>query len=100
MTTTAFDTDRLEALRANFSGPLLLPGDAGYDEARKVHNGQIDRRPALIAQPRSATDIAAAVRAATDAGLELSVRGGGHNVAGRAVIDGAVTVDLSLMKDV
>jgi FAD/FMN-containing dehydrogenase len=100
MTTTAFDTARLEALRAEFSGELLGPGDAGYDEARSVHNGLIDRRPALIARCRSAADIAAAVRAATDAGVEISVRGGGHNVAGRAVADGALMIDLSPMKDV
>ena len=68
MTTTAFDTERLEALRATFSGELLGPGDAEYDEARRVHNGLIDRRPALIARCRSAADIAAAIRAATDAG--------------------------------
>jgi FAD/FMN-containing dehydrogenase len=100
MTTTAFDADRLEALSASFSGELLTPGDEGYDEARRVHNGLIDRRPALIARCRSAADIAAALGAATDAGLEVSVRGGGHNVAGRAVIDGAVMIDLSPMKDV
>jgi FAD/FMN-containing dehydrogenase len=100
MTTTAFDTQRLEALRAKFSGELLGPGDAGYDEARQIHNGLIDRRPAVIARCRSAADIAAAVAAATDAGVELSVRGGGHNVAGRAVIDDAVMIDLSLMNDV
>ena len=100
MTTTAFDAARLEALRATFSGQLLGPGDAEYEEVRRVHNGLIDRRPALIARCRSASDVAAAVRAATDAGIDVSVRGGGHNVAGRAVIDGALMIDLSLMKDV
>jgi FAD/FMN-containing dehydrogenase len=100
MTTTAFDADRVEALRASFSGELLTPNDEGYHEARRVHNGLIDRRPALIARCRSAGDIAAALRAATEAGLDVSVRGGGHNVAGRAVIDGAVMIDLSPMKDV
>jgi FAD/FMN-containing dehydrogenase len=100
MTTTAFDTERLEALKARFSGTLLAPGDAGYEEARRVHNGLIDRRPALIAQCRSAADISAAIGAAADAGLAISVRGGGHNVAGKAVHDDAVMIDLSLMKDV
>ena len=100
MTTTAFDAGRLEALRATFSGELLGPGDAQYDEARRVHNGLIDRRPAVIARCRTAADIAAAIRAATDAGIDVSVRGGGHNVAGRAVLDGALMIDLSLMKDV
>jgi FAD/FMN-containing dehydrogenase len=100
MTTTAFDTERLEALRGSFGGALLLPGDDGYDQARAVHNGLIDRRPALIAQARSAADIAAAIGAANEAGLDVSVRGGGHNVAGKAVQDGAVMIDLSQLKDV
>src|SRR2546428_282796 len=62
-----------------FSGDLLRPGDAGYDESRRVHNGLIDKRPALIARCRSSADIAAAVAFARDRGLELSVRGGGGN---------------------
>src|SRR5262245_63965 len=98
MTTTGFGTERLEALRTAFSGTLLAPGDAGYEEARRVHNGLIDRRPALIAQCRSAADIAAAIAAAADEGLAISVRGGGHNVAGKAVQDDAVMIDLSQMK--
>jgi FAD/FMN-containing dehydrogenase len=100
MTTTGFGTERLEALRARFSGTLLGPGDAGYEEARRVHNGLIDRRPALIAQCRDAGDISTAIGAAADAGLPVTVRGGGHNVAGKAVQDGAVMIDLSQMKDV
>jgi FAD/FMN-containing dehydrogenase len=100
MTTTAFDTQRLEALRARFSGRLLAPGDEGYEEARRVHNGMIDRRPALIAQCRNAADVASAIGAAAEQSLEISVRGGGHNVAGHAVQDDAVMIDLSLMKDV
>jgi FAD/FMN-containing dehydrogenase len=100
MATVEFDADRLETLKAQFSGPLLTAQDDGYDDVRRVHNGLIDRRPALIARARSAADIAAAIRVAEDEGLELSVRGGGHNVAGRAVTDGAVMVDLSLMRDV
>ena len=100
LTTTTFDTTQLDRLKAAFTGELLAPGDEGYDEARRVHNGLIDRRPALIARCRSAADIAAAIRAANDAVVEISVRGGGHNVAGRAVADGALMIDLSLMKDV
>ena len=96
----AIDSERLAALRGSFSGELLQDGDAGYDEARRVHNGLIDRRPALIARGRTAGDVAAAIRFARDAGLDISVKGGGHNVAGRAVADDAVMIDLSLMKDV
>src|SRR4051812_39653765 len=88
MTITAFDSERLEALRATFSGELLGAGDGAYEEVRSVHNALIDRRPVLIARCRSAADIAASIRAAADAGVEISVRGGGHNVAGRAVLDG------------
>ncbi len=101
MTTAAqYDPERLETLRTRFAGPLLCSVDEGYDEARKVHNGLIDRHPALIARCHNAADIAAAVRLAAEEGLDISVRGGGHNVAGRAVIDGALTIDLSLMKEV
>ena len=100
MTSTAGSSESLEQLRGAFSGSVIEPGEAGYDEARRVHNGLIDRRPALIARCQSTADIADAVRFARDEGLDVSVRGGGHNVAGRAVIDGAVMLDLSLMKGI
>src|SRR6476659_7446075 len=96
--TTTFDTAQLEALANDVSGSVLLPGDDGYDDARRVHNGMIDRRPALIVRCRSAADVAATVRFARAAGAEISVRGGGHNVGGLAVADGAVMVDLAEMK--
>jgi len=97
-TTAGLEAERLESLRATFSGSVLLPGDDGYEEARRVHNGLIDRRPALIARCIGTADVADAIRFARDNGLELTVRGGGHNVAGRAVADGAVMIDLSPMK--
>jgi FAD/FMN-containing dehydrogenase len=87
-------------LRSQFTGPLLRAGDPGYDQARRVWNGMFDRRPALIARCRCTADAAAAVRYATAAGLPVTVRGGGHNVAGTAVADGAVLIDLSLMRRV
>jgi len=96
--TTTFDTAQLEALANEVSGTVLGPGDDGYDEARRVHNGMIDRRPALIVRCRSAADAAAAVRFARAAGSEISIRGGGHNVGGLAVADGAVMIDLAEMK--
>jgi FAD/FMN-containing dehydrogenase len=83
-----------------FTGQLLQPADAGYDEARSVHNGIIDKRPALIARCRNTADVVDAVNLARDAGLEVAVKGGGHNVAGRAAIDGGLLIDLSLMKGI
>ena len=85
---------------ASFTGELLRPSDAAYEERRRVHNGAIDRRPAMIARCRGVADVVDAIRLARATGLEVSVRGGGHNVAGRAVIDGALMIDLSLMKGI
>ena len=96
--TTTFDTAQLETLTGSLSGSVLLPGDDGYDDVRRVHNGMIDRRPSLIVRCRSAADVAAAVRFARAAGTEISIRGGGHNVGGLAVADGAVMIDLAEMK--
>jgi FAD/FMN-containing dehydrogenase len=81
-----------------FLGRLLKPGDVGYEEARRVHNGLIDKRPALIARCRGAADVADAVRLGRTLGLEIAVRGGGHNPAGRAVTDGGLMIDLSGMR--
>ena len=79
---------------------VLEPGDAGYDEARRIHNGLIDKRPAVIARCLHTADVVAAVDFGRDEGLEISVRGGGHNVAGKAVTDGGLMIDLSLMKGI
>ena len=100
MSTTLIRDDRLAEFVASFMGEAITPGDAGYDERRRVHNGLIDKRPALIARCRGAADIADAIALARACGLEVSVRGGGHNVAGRAVTDGGVMIDLSLMKGI
>jgi FAD/FMN-containing dehydrogenase len=85
---------------SGISGRVLTPSDDGYEEARRIHNGLIDRRPAVIVQCESADDVAAAIRFARASGLDISVRGGGHNVAGRCVIDDAVMIDLSPMRTV
>ncbi|HSD01021.1 MAG TPA: FAD-binding oxidoreductase [Gaiellales bacterium] len=85
-------------LRVRFRGALLRPGEEGYDEARRVWNGAIDRRPALIARCAGADDVAEAVRFAREQDVPISVRGGGHAVAGHAVCDGGLMIDLSLMK--
>jgi FAD/FMN-containing dehydrogenase len=99
-TTSTVDRGSVAELSARFSGVLLLPGDAGYDEARRIHNGLIDKRPALIARCLGTADIVDAVKFARPRGLEVAVRGGGHNVAGKAVCDGGVMLDLSPMKGI
>src|SRR5215472_14568566 len=87
-------------LRASLHGPLLCPGEAGYDEARAVWNGMIDRHPALIARCAGVADVMAAVRFARDHDLDVAVRGGGHNVAGTAVCDDGLVIDLSGMRGI
>jgi FAD/FMN-containing dehydrogenase len=84
-------------LATTFTGQLLRPGDPGYEEARKVHNGLVDKRPTLIARCRGVADIAEAVGLARHHNLEVAVRGGGHNVAGRATVEGGLMIDLSPM---
>ena len=91
---------RIAELSADFSGPILVPGDASYDEVRKVHNGMVDKRPSIVARCRGVADISAAVRFAQAADVAVAIRGGGHNVSGRATIDDGMMIDLSLMKGV
>jgi FAD/FMN-containing dehydrogenase len=97
---TAPDSALIDDLAGRVSGRVLLPSEEGYDAARRVHNGLIDRAPAVIIRCKNAADVAAGVRFARAVGLDISVRGGGHNVAGRAVVDDAVMIDLAEMKDV
>ena len=87
-------------LRTRFRGALLRPGEEGYEEARRIWNGAIDRRPALIARCAGADDVMEAVRFGRERSLLISVRGGGHAVAGHAVCDDGLMIDLSLMKAV
>jgi FAD/FMN-containing dehydrogenase len=94
------DKQDARTLGAAFGGDVLLPADAGYDAARSVWNGAIDRHPALIARCTSAADVAQAIGFARARGLEVSVRGGGHNYAGFAVCDGGLMIDLSRMNQV
>lgn len=96
----AFEAERIETLNASFSGTLLQREDEGYDDARRIHNGLIDKRPSLIARCGGTADIVDAIALAREAGLEISVRGGGHSVAGRAVTDGGVMIDLAGMKGI
>jgi FAD/FMN-containing dehydrogenase len=96
----ATTSDSARPLRDALSGQVIAPDDAGYDEIRRVHNGLIDKRPAAIARCLNSADIVAAIEFANDEGLEISVRGGGHNVAGKAVNEGGLMIDLALMKDI
>ncbi|MBU0637224.1 MAG: FAD-binding oxidoreductase [Planctomycetes bacterium] len=90
----------VQAFKAGFSGPVLGPDDAAYEETRKIWNAMIDRRPGLIVRCTGTTDIVHAVRFAHQHQFLISVRGGGHNIAGLAVCEGGLMIDLSLMKGI
>ena len=89
-----------DEMRSSFTGELIGPADPGYDQSRRVHNGLIDKRPALIARCRTVPDVADAVRTGREQAAEISVRGGGHGVAGLAVTDGGLMIDLAPMKGI
>ncbi len=89
-----------EDLRAALREALILPSDPGFDKARQVWNGMIDRHPAALARCRNAADVIAVVELAREHEVPVSVRGGGHNVAGKAVRDGGILIDLGLMQEV
>ncbi len=93
-------TEAVEQFRTGLAGMSLSATDVGYDEARKVQNGMIDRYPGLIVRCRGVADVIDAVNFARDHNLDLSVRGGGHNVAGKAVNDKGIVIDLSEMRAV
>jgi FAD/FMN-containing dehydrogenase len=97
---TSLDPKLATELAEQVSGPVLGPEDAKYDDARALYNGLIDRRPALIVRCRTKDDVVAALAVARQAGLEVSIRGGGHNVAGRAVTDGGLMIDLAETKGI
>ena len=106
LTIRTFDATRiipeeiLRGLRGKMRGTLALPGEDGYEAARTIWNAMIDRRPAVVARCMGAADVLKTVKLARDAKLLLAVRGGGHNIAGNAVCDGGLLIDLSLMKSV
>jgi FAD/FMN-containing dehydrogenase len=93
-------TTSLEQLAPTFTGRFLQPSDAGFDETRRVHNGLVDKTPALIACCRGTADVSDSVKLARTLGLEVAVRGGGHNVAGKAAVDDGLMIDLSPMKGI
>lgn len=97
---TSIDKVFIDALQKRFQGEIIRPSDAGYDDTRAIWNAMIDKHPALIARCTSSDDVIEAVNFARDNNLLLSVRGSGHNVAGSAVCDGGLMIDLSLMKGI
>ena len=91
---TTMDIATVDALRHTLGGSLLRPGDDGFAESTFLWNAMIDRTPAVVVQPRDVRDVAAAVDFARAHGMPVSVRGGGHNIAGTALADGGVTIDM------
>src|SRR5262245_29545229 len=99
-TNTVLDGATVQGFKTSLRGDLLCPTDEGYEDARKIWNGMIDRRPAFIARCMGAADVITAVNFARDNTLPVSVHGGGHNVAGLAVCHGGLMIDLSRMKGI
>src|SRR5437588_9734688 len=97
---TTVDAASINALKSGLQGKVLAQGSPGYDEARTVWNAMIDRRPGLIVRCAGAQDVIKSVQFATAHGLLVAVRGGGHNIAGNAVCEGGLVIDLSQMKSV
>jgi FAD/FMN-containing dehydrogenase len=92
--------EKINNLKDKVKGKLVLPGDPNYNEVREIWNAMIDRRPAVIIQCAEADDVPHAISYARDNGLEISVRGGGHNIAGSALCNNGVMIDFSNMKAV
>src|SRR5438128_3020204 len=97
---SALTEETVQHLQESLRGELIRPGDAAYDDARKVYNAMIDRRPALIARCAGVADVITAVNFARENNLLVAVRSGGHNAAGLGVCDGGLVIDLSRMKGV
>ena len=98
--TKSIPWDTLVALRGRLRGTVALPGEDGYETARTIWNATVDRRPSLVVRCRGAADVINAVTLARDENLVIAVRSGGHNIAGKAVCDGGLLIDLSLMRSV
>jgi FAD/FMN-containing dehydrogenase len=94
------DHERIERFQARFRGEVIQPADLGYEKARKIWNSSIDRHPGIIARCAGLADVIAAVSFARENEVLVAVRGGGHNVGGRALCDGGIVIDLSSMKGI
>jgi FAD/FMN-containing dehydrogenase len=93
-------SEHIQELRNNLRGPVVLPGDVTYDQARKIYNGMIDKHPALIAQCRDVADVISAVNFGRENKLDIAIRSGGHHGAGLSLVDNGLVIDLSLMKGI
>ena len=91
---------KIGELKAGIKGEILLPSDGAYEDARKIWNAMIDKRPAMIVRCAGPADVLASVNFARNQGLELAVRGGGHNIAGSALCNDGLVIDLSTMRSV
>jgi FAD/FMN-containing dehydrogenase len=100
VTSAVVSREEVDQLRSAVAGEVFTPKDAGYDQVRRIHNGMIDKRPSVIVRCQNTADVVDAVKFAREHELEISIRGGGHNVAGRAVTDGGLMVDTQTMKGV
>ena len=99
--TTGLQTElAINALRERLRGQLLFPSDEGFRSATRLWNGMVDKTPGLVVQPTGTNDVVAAVDFAREQRLALSVRGGGHNIAGTALADGGVTLDMAGLRSV
>src|SRR5262245_56649014 len=97
---TVLERADLDKLRRSFSGDIIAPDAAGYDDARRVWNAMFDRRPALVVRHTSVADVQAAVRFGRDRDLELAVRGGGHSAVGHSTTVGGLVIDLGRLNQV
>jgi len=97
---TDLEEAALKKFRSSLQGTIILPGDDAYEDARKIWNGMIDKKPGLMVKCRESADVISCVNLARERDLLLAVRGGGHNVAGNAVCNGGLVVDLSEMRSV
>src|SRR5689334_176886 len=90
----------LEQLRRTFGGEVIIPGDARYDDARRLWNGVHDKRPAVILRPRDAAEVATAIAFGRDRGLEIAVRSGGHSPSGHSSVDDGLVIDMTAIRGV
>src|SRR5262245_8000702 len=94
----SLQVSKIGDLRSRLKGQVLLPEDDGYENARKIWNAMIDKRPGAIVRCLATSDVVNAVNCARESGVALAIRGGGHNIAGKALCDGGIVIDLSQMK--
>src|SRR5262249_53596307 len=92
--------DRIQQFQTAFRGELIRPGDEGYESARKIWNASVDKHPGIVARCLGVADVVAAVNFARENELLVAIRGGGHNVGGRALCDGGLVIDMSRMKGI